>query len=772
MKVSIAWIFDHIDADWRTIDVPYLVSRFNEITAEIESFEKVSINLDQLSMVRIAKIEGEKAIAHSLEWKKEYELPLRKNLEINQVYLIKNIKNTVAWAVAQDVGSGKDFMIPALDCTDDLLAGGWKKSFENDDYILEVDNKSITHRPDLWGHRGLAREIAAILNLPFKKIDPLLAHKKVVAYDTSVSATVSNPISIELHNMDVIKRFAGLYLDKVHIKSSSLWMAHRLMRVDTRAIDALVDITNYVMLELSQPMHAFDAAAIKTKKLVPRLAKKGEKVTLLDGETVDLTPEDIIIADGNIPLSMAGVMGGKESGINSQTTAILLESANFDAATIRRTATRYKKRTEASARFEKSLDPNQDLLALQRFLKLFDDSKMSAVQSDEIFSLGKTALESTITIAHEFIEQRLGISLSEKEICHILQKIDFGVSVKNGLYTITVPTFRGTKDIKIKEDIVEEVGRFYGYGNLQPQLPFMQVLPKNLDWIYRGRTIKELCAYALHMRELYNYAFFDEEFLHQINWQPGNTLAVQSPVSDNWRRLVTTLVPGLLKAVVSNVAEHEKLRFFEVARIWQHDQAVIEKGSIAGVFFDKKNAIDFYDAKAELQLLFDAFEFNFEWKKIERPDFPWYAPYQTAALYHNGISVGIAGKLHPTFMSTVCPGDGFIFELDAHFFMHHKDQTKRYQPTSKYPEMVRDISMLMVRHMSSAQIMEIIAACDPKIISVALLDFFEKDEWPDKRSMTFRFTISDKEKTMTKEEADVIWDKVAATLKQNGASIR
>jgi len=772
MKVSIAWIFDYIDADWRTIDVAHLVSRFNQVTAEIECFEKISIDLDQLSMVRIAKIEGDKVTAHSAEWKKDFELPSRKNIELNQVYLVKDNGKTVSWALAHDVGSGKDSIVPVLDCPEELLAGGWKKHFENDDYIMEVDNKSITHRPDLWGHRGLAREVAAILNLPFKDLDPLLAHKKVTEYDKSVPATASNPIAIELRNSEVIKRFSGIYLNNVAIKPCSLPMAFRLMRVDVRAIDALVDITNYVMLELSQPMHAFDASAIKTKKLVPQLARKGEKITLLDGDTVELTSEDIIISDGTTPLSLAGVMGGKESGINANTTAILLEAASFDAPTIRRTATRFKKRSEASARFEKSLDLNQDVLALQRFLKLFAESGMKADQSDEIFSLGKAAQELKITITHEFIEKRLGVSVSEDQITAILEKIDFGVELRDGVYTISVPTYRCSKDIKIKEDIVEEIGRFYGYGNLQPQLPLMQVYPKNLQWIYRRRKAKELLAYGLGMRELYNYAFFDEEFLNQLNWQPGQTLEVQSPVSDNWRRLVTTLVPGLLKAAVSNAAEHEKLRFFEVARTWEHKQEVIERGSMAGIFFDKKNPIDFYEAKAELQLLFDAFEYTFEWKKIERPDFPWYAPYQTAALYHNGIYVGIVGKLHPTFMSNLCAGDAFIFELDANFFMHHKDALKRYKPTSKYPEMVRDISMLIERSMSAEHIIEIIGQCDPKIVLVELLDFFEKDEWPDKRSMTFRFTISDKEKTMTKEEADVIWEAVAATLKQHGAQIR
>jgi phenylalanyl-tRNA synthetase beta chain len=772
MKVSIAWIFDHIAADWQHIDISALVSRFNQITAEIEGFEKITIDLTSITLGRVTHIDNEHIKVMSDEFKKEFTLPARKGVQFNQLFLIYNKKDKASWLTGADLGSSKDFLMPAVYCEQSQMAGDWKKNIQAADYIIEIDNKSITHRPDLWGHRGLAREIAAILDLPLKPLDEFLSRKKIAAYDHTVPASKSEPFTITVENQDVIKRFAGIYLDGVEQRASLLWMAFMLARVDSKPIDALVDMTNYVMLDLSQPMHAFDANAIQDKKLIARLSKRGEKLTLLDDQTIELSSHDIIISDEQKPLGLAGIMGGKDSGISSGTKAVLLESACFDATTIRLTATRYKKRSEASARFEKSLDPNQNVFAIQRFLKLLNDANIKAVQSDEIFSIGKPAQEQKIIISHDFIEKRLGVKIAPDAIEKILKKLDFGLRADDGVYTITVPTFRGTKDVKIKEDILEEISRFYGYGNLHPQLPSLQVHPKNLDWLYRTAKIKELCAYSMRMRELYNYAFFDEEFLTQLDWQPGQTLSVQNPVSENARRLVTTLIPGLLKAVVNNSAENDRLRFFEIARVWHHTPAVVEKKSIAGIFYDKKSSIDFYDAKFELQQLFDALHIELEWHKITQPDWPWFAPYQTAHLVHNGKIVGIAGKLHPTFLNRLCLGDAFMFELDGDFFIHHRDQVHRYEPASKYPDMARDISMLIARETTAQIIAELIKQCDSKIIKVELLDFFEKSEWPDKRSMTFRFIISDSQKTMTKEDADAIWETVADTLKQRGANIR
>jgi len=771
MKLSLAWVFDHIDADWKKVDVQQLVQRFNQMVAEIEGYHKVHIDLEPITMVEVTGIHADSIVCFSKEWEQEYLLSPRKGVIIGQYYLIKKNDSGVVWANAQDLGSGKDMLMPAMAGN---LQASWKNNFETHDYILEVDNKSITHRPDMWGHRGFAREVAAILNVPFKSLNQFLADKKMTQIDAlAIAATASNPFAISIQAPQACKRIAGMYLNNIAPSSSLLWMAHRLARVDARAIDAVVDMTNYVMLEMGQPMHAFDAPSFTDKRLVVRMAKNKEKLTLLDGETVELTDQDLVLSDGTNPLGLAGVMGGQSSGMTSTTTSMLVEAACFDAATIRRTAARYKKRSEASARFEKSLDPNQNTIAIQRFLKLMRDAKIAATESDEIFSLGVQALKTEIIVSHEMIEKRLGVTLAPEFVIKTLTALDFGVQVDNAVYTVTVPTFRATKDIKIKEDIIEEIGRFYGYTTLETCLPALQLAPSlDLGWVYQQRKIKQTLAFACSMRELYTYAFFDEEFLATIKWQPSHTLEVQSPVSENWRRLVTTLVPNLLKSVASNGAEHDQLRFFELARIWETNNGTMnERKSLAGIFFDKKS-VNFYDAKAELQKLFDMLKLKIEWVKVDNPDAPWYAPHQTADLLHNDSKTGTAGLLHPTFLSSVIPGYAFIFELDADFLLNYKSADIHFIAASKYPEMVRDISILASTEMTADSVADVISQVDKKISSVSLLDFFQKEEWPDKRAMTMRFVISDHERTMTKEEADVIWDKVAATLKGVGATIR
>lgn len=772
MKLSLAWVFDHIDADWKKVDITHLITQFNKVVAEIEGVEKISLDLAPFSLAQVRHVDAQNSTVFSAEWNQEYTLPApRKGCQVGSVYMIKKDGQAIAWATALDLGSGKDMALPALRVPESELKGSWKNAFEVHDYIIELDNKSVTNRPDMWGHRGFAREIAAMLELPFKSQDLFLADKKITQYTNTVPSSATNPIAITNKAPHAAKRFAGMYFADVQAQPSVLWMMHRLVRIDARPIDALVDMTNYAMYDWGQPMHAFDAAAIEGGSLVPRMAKNKETLTLLDGETIELTDQDLVVADAHKPLGLAGIMGGKYSGISATTKAILLESACFDATTIRISSVRYRKRTEASARFEKSLDPNNNTSALRRFVKLMRDAKIRAVESDEIFSLGDPVAPLLITIEHSFIEKRLGVTIAPEFIQTALKRLDLGIEYAQGIYSVSVPAFRSTKDVRIKEDIVEEVGRFYGYMAIDPQLPYLQLKPADLTWVYRQRTIKNIMAHAMQMRELYSYAFFDEEFLAQIKWNPGSTLEVKSPVSENWRRLVTTLIPGLLKAVVTNSAEHEALRFFEGGRVWHVGDAIREKKSVAGIMYDKKG-VDFYAAKAELHKVFHALKCDVQWVKVAAPEYPWYAPYQTAHLMHNGTKVGIAGKIHPTFFAALCPGDAFVYELDADFMLHFKQSLVRYESGSKYPDMVRDISMLIGRTISAESIGSAIASVDAKIISVSLLDFFEKEEWPDQRAMTFRFVISDKERTMTKEEADSIWDCVAHALKNRGATIR
>ncbi len=775
MKISIAWVFDHIDTssihgDWQSIDMVDLINRFNQTTAEIEHMQKISVNLDILHVAQIQTI-GDTTCSVRDENGTIHTLATRSGLEVGQWYLIKQT-DSLAWASMHDMGGSRDILMPAV-MIEESRVKDWKNQFEQNDYVIDVDNKSINHRPDMWGHRGFAREIAAILNLPLKPFKNFLATAEIESFDHQSPAHDENrPWMFAIEKEIGCSRFAAQHIARIDYTPSLLWMAHRLARVDARAIDAIVDTTNYVMFDIGQPMHAFDADKLAGNRLLVRTAHQGEQLHILDGQTIELKTEDIVVTDGQKPVALAGIMGGLYTGVSITTKSIVLESACFNAMTIRHSATRHKIRTEASARFEKSLDPNQNVYAIRRFLALLDGIALPQQQEATIISLGALVSPKNIEVPHLFIEQKLGVSLKPAFILDTLNKLAFEVQELKGIYHITIPTFRATKDVHIKEDIVEEIGRYFGYANIPSQLPKVTSKPSDLTPIIRLRNIKQFLAYACSMRELYNYALYDESFLRTINWQPGKTLTVMDPVSENWERLVTSLIPHMFKAIAHNAADHDQLRFFECGRIWDVTRTDSEEKKLAGIIFDKKNTIDFYDAKTTIEKLCTMLGLTISWVKVDAPDKPWFTPYQTALLMHKDQQVGIAGKVNPAFLNTITEGDAFVFELDSDFLVHGTSKAQRYQPVSKYPDVSRDVSLFMPLTAQVDDILNTLTHIDEHIVSVNLIDFFEKAEWHDKKALAFNIVLRDHYKTMSKDEVDIIWNKIVQALEQQGAVIR
>lgn len=770
MKLSLAWLFDHIDADWRKIDVAHLVNQFNKMVAEIEGFEKIEVKLNNLAAAKVTKIASDHIQVDCLDWKHTIDMPAREVKE-GQILIIAKEGDTYRWASMKDFGSEKDTLFAPLAFSEAELGGAWKKKVVDHDYIIHLDNKSINHRPDMWGHRGVAREIAALLDMPFKAVDHLLIHKDVNQSDDKKISSKNFSISIE--NPESCRRFAGLYFSQVGSHCSDIWMAARLAKVDSKPINAIVDATNYVMLDLGQPMHAFDADTLAQNSIVVRNAKNKETIALLDGQAVELNNQDCVITDGKNLIALAGIMGGKDSGVTCKTKSIILESANFDPAAIRKTSARIKKRSESSARFEKNLDLTGNILGIERFLKLIDDAGISYQADDQILSLGKLPDPKTITIEHDYIEKLLGVSLAPAFISTTLQELEFGISEKNGTYTINVPTFRATKDISIKQDIVEEIGRLYGYDNIDEHLPSRETKPFDITSVLRMRKIKQLLAYGLNMREIYTYAFFDEAFLNSIDWQSGATLKVQEAVSENWQRLVTTLIPNLLKAVQVHSQEFEQMNFFEWAKVWPHGTAESEQACLAGIFVNQKQSIDFYVIKNQINKIAQLLGISFEWVKADTQELaPWYLPYETANVMHQGTKIGTAGKINPAFYHKIALGDAFIFELDATFLATIHVPYKRFTSISKYPEISRDVSFLISVTTTVQQLQTEISHIDTLIKDITLVDFFQKPEWQDQKSITLRITMQDPNATLESSKADTVMQKVTKHLASLGAVIR
>jgi phenylalanyl-tRNA synthetase beta chain len=787
MKISLNWIFDHIKGELSRVDVGQLVDKFIRTTAEIEGWRKVTLNTDNLTLVEVTASTGANVTVHSAERNKNYTLPARVDAVVGSFFLIEDTHNTQKWATTTMLGGIKEMLVPALDVQTQLRAGGWKSTIELSDYVIEIDNKSINSRPDLWGHRGIAREIAAILDLSLKSADELLTKKDIMTHELSAQATAYNPFDITIQNSKLCSRFAALYIPSVVPRASQLNMVIRLSRLDSRSIDTLVDATNYVMLDLGQPMHAFDADALQSKKIsiAPALLRQGfegqaqlkEKLSLLDGETIELTPEDLVIADGGKAVSLAGVMGGSTSGVSAQTKSLLLEAATFDAATIRRTSARHKKRTEASMRFEKSLDPHQNIDALRRYLFLLDAANVTYQAGDRIVSLGTCPEQIFITVEHAFIEARLGIIIKSERVISILEHIAFeveqSVEHNNVVYTVAVPSFRATKDVKIPEDIVEEIGRYVGYDALPRVMPALQLRPSDLHTTYTTRTIKSFLSYGLMMHELYGYSFFDETVLRAIGWQPTDFVTVTTPISENHTRLVTTLQPHLLKAVADNSIHHTALRFYEWGRVW-HKQGddIIEQKSLSGIFYEAQ--IDFYTGKAMLDRMFDTLHMDVTWASYTGAEYSWISSHQTAALMHQDTCIGIAGMVDSSIHSFLSSGSGaaFIFEINGDYLINYKRSQPRFTPLSKYPSVRRDVSLLISAAISADELVLMIKDVDKRINTVTLLDFFTKPEWKDQKAMTFHVEMADKDKTLVAEDVDAIWSKVIVKLQEHGAAIR
>ncbi len=775
MKISIAWVFDHIDADWHKYNIADIVQLFNEKVAEIEGFDKVETPVDRLFVAKVTDVAAEHVMLYIPEIDQNVELPKREHIKVGDCYILNKDDKKVRWATGSDFGGQKD-LLPAVFCDEKQAKGGWKETIEAEDWIIEVDNKSITHRPDMWGHRGFAREIAILLDLKLKPLDDIIVKLPITEYMSESKTSADMPFSVRIVDRDYIDRFGIAYFSNIENRASLPWMASRLAKVETRPIDTLVDMTNYVMLDISQPTHAFEAQKIATRHFEPRLAQKGETLTLLDDDTIELTETDMVITDGQQPIALGGIMGGKETEVDINTTSMILESAHFDATTIRLTAARHKKRTEASARFEKTLDPNQNILGIERFVKLLTDAHIP-FQLGGVVSVGQKTEPITVLVEHNYIEDRLGTSITTDKIVNILQALDCVVQVDQKddqtIYHVEIPTSRCTKDMQIKEDIVEEVARIFGYTNIPYVLPAKETKPSNVEPMLRLCHIKRLLAFGYNMREVYNYAFFDEDFLRILHWQPTDYLSVQSPVSENWQKLATSLIPGLLKNISQNNADHDQLRFFEVGRIWHKDaSASYERSQLAIMWYDKKTPISFYTFKSMIAHMADMMRMPLTYEKIDAPADPWFAPYQTAHVKHGDVVIGTIGIIDVGFTHGVFDGYAAACVFDADFLQQYEAPAIVYKSSSKYPGVARDISTMVPITATVAHITHEIHNASEYIDQVELIDTFKKDDWQDQKSLTFSFVIQDSTKTLTSQQADAIYADVVTAVNKLGAQIR
>lgn len=771
MKVSLRWIADYLAIDWKSIDVATLVEGFNTKVAEIEEYSRVTFSVESFFIAQYKVRDGEQVHVYIPEIKQNVLLFPRSDGIEDRWYLVKKYADDYQWATYVDFGLDQEGNVPAIACAQEAAQGAWKKSVEIEDYIFDIDNKSITHRPDLWGHYGLARECAVLLDIDMKKIS--ISDCTMVQVDAHYEATSDFPFSLSLKTKQC-SYFSALTVEGVHgALPVDFFTALRLMRIGQRPVNGIVDITNYVMFDCGQPLHAFDAQKITTQVLEPRQAHKDEKITLLDNKELALSVDDIVITDGKNPLALAGIKGGKDASITEHTTQLLVEAAIFDAAAIRLSSARYGIRTEASARFEKTLDPLQTIITLQRFLFLLK-VLVPHVQGGMIVSLGNKPQPIVITIQHEFIEKRLGVTLDRKWVTRLLKKLGFTVEYGNAEYHLTVPSYRATKDVLQKEDIVEEVGRFYGYTAIPLVLPYVVNVQGSGYNQEREDFIKQFLCSVAHMHEVRNYAFFDNDFLKKINWDIDNPVLLANPLSAQKTTLVSSLIPGLLQNIDQNCASHDTLRFFEWARTWTLEKGAsnsIESHVLAGIFYSRKSKIDFYEIKSYIEQLFLELDMCITWHKKDNVS-QWASKHQTAQMICDGKVIGQLAKVKRFIMTSFDDADACVFEIDAQMLLTYKRLEKKFVNLPKYQASVFDISVLVPSAVTFEDLKHAVEAADNRIYLVELHDVFIKPEWLDRKSLTLRYYARDEQKTLQKKDLDEIQVSVKNIVKLHGAEVR
>ncbi|MCB9787278.1 MAG: phenylalanine--tRNA ligase subunit beta [Deltaproteobacteria bacterium] len=636
------------------------------------------------------------------------------------------------------------------------------------DVLFEIDNKSLTHRPDLWGHRGIAREVSAILGRPLRPLE------------LDVDFTDARPLTLTVEAPDACPRYSAVTLEGVTVAPSPLWLRALLHRVGTRAINNVVDATNFVMLDLGNPLHAFDRREVAGDAIVVRFARDGETFTTLDGAERSLRPSDLLIADAERGVALAGIMGGENSEIRDDTLAVVLESANFDAAVIRRTAVRLGLRTESSARFEKSLDPALVADASRAFCRLLAELCPGVRVTSAFMDVARAAaIPPTIALRVDRVHRRLGVELGAARITEMLTRLSFGVRpAQDGVLEVTVPSFRATKDIAIEADLIEEVGRSFGYDHIPPQ-PATVILtdPHPNHQKLTERAARIYLAKTAGLDEVLSYAFDFDPLLERIGAVPAERLRLVNAISAEMPALRTALGPGLLGVLEKNARREDAIGVFELGRVFlpgptpdalPHQPTTLG-GLVAEVAAEEDpDAALFARLSGVLRGLAPAVQRTPLRLVQGGVAWPWAHPVRQARLMLGEATLGYVAELHPATQRALDVRQrAALFELDLDAWRESPRAAVAYRPLARYPSVYRDFAVVVAEAVRAEAVADAIEAALPGLVrDVSFQSVFRGAGLPGgQKSMAFAVTLGLDDRTLT--DADVraaeeaIWTSLA-----------
>lgn len=634
------------------------------------------------------------------------------------------------------------------------------------DIVFEVDNKSLTNRPDLWGHYGIAREMAAIAGRELRPIDRM---------DLSAFDGLS-PVDIQILDQEHCFRYSGLKVRNIKKKISPANMRIRLFYAGSRSINLLADLTNYLMLELGQPMHAFDCAKVDSI-CVKRYDKEFDFQTL-DGETRKIDENTLMITCKDEPVAIAGIMGGLSSEIEDGTDSLLLESANFDAVSVRKSSTRLGLRTDASARYEKTLDPEMTILAVERFMQLLTEIDPGA---EVISSLSdqyvKRYPEIDITFDKAYVDLYTGIDISKEQILSTLTSLGFETSEENGALKTKVPSWRRTKDVTLKADIIEEITRIYGYDNFEIKSTHSLLNPVK-------RTAVNLCdnyakdilveKYGLH--EVQSYIWSDSKKYREIGIEPEPGIKLLNAMTPEHDTLRISMIPTLLSFTDENKAYAADFGIFEIGRTAEglkEDGSCNERKKLGIVLFSRTRSEKelFFALLETVQTLCYAIKHQEPVLENVAAQKQWEHPRNTADIRLGSRSLGRLTAIHPTISGQIDKKAAVVaVEIDMMDFAAVPAADILYREPSKFPGINVDLSVVVNREETYRRLSAAWAE-EPRDIlsSVQVIDTFDMGS---ECSVTLRFAFSSNKKTLSREEIQPMVDRVIANLSGLGASLK
>ena len=617
------------------------------------------------------------------------------------------------------------------------------------DIVLEIDNKSLTNRPDLWGHYGIARELSAIYDVPLKPLKEIEIDKNLPEYKTEIKET------------EKCQRYVAIEIENVEEKDSPLWMKSLIINAGMRPINAIVDITNYVMMATGQPLHAFDRNHVEGNKIIVRNAKKDEKLVLLDDNVIELTEDDLVICNEKEPMGLAGIKGGKNDSILPETTAVLVEIANFTAKTIRKTVKRFDERTDASIRYEKNLDTEHinDAVALilELFKEIFPESKVVSYSDNYPVKTERAKIE----VEKSFLDTRLGKELNQEDIEKVLRNLGYDVEYKNETYYVTAPVWRSTGDVSIKDDVMGDIARLLSYESFEKKplkVEYDHAIRQN-DALLE-RRLREYLSYRCGFNEIFTYPWIDEKYINAAKIDVDKSIRLEAPPAPELAILRSSLIPGMMEGISKNLRYFDSFKMFEMAQVFEkgeyHESTEEEilpvhkkylTGCIVGkdakeIFFEVKGVVEQMSSYCHME------ELSFAQK--EKPT--WADVNVYLNVMHGNQIVGSIGLLSISAMTEakIKRTNVAIFELNFDKFNPLPSRTNEFKQLPQFPLVEKDLSLILDEETPWSEIYKTIS---PMVKELEFIGEYKGEQIPEgKKSITFRFKIGNKDSTMTSEQ--------------------